>query len=115
MNKRTVQAVLAGAAILLIAALPAAAQNIDAKEYTLKNGMQVLMVERHEAPTIMAAVFARVGSSNEITGITGISHLFEHMMFKGTSKIATLDWKKEKMVLDLHWGCLQGLRLWNRK
>jgi predicted Zn-dependent peptidase len=84
---------------LLAAALPVAAQNIDATEYRLDNGMQVLMVERHEAPTIMASIFARVGSSNETTGITGISHLFEHMMFKGTDTIGTKDIKRDKEIM----------------
>jgi predicted Zn-dependent peptidase len=84
---------------VLAAALPAAAQNIDAKEYMLDNGMQVLMVERHEAPTIMASIFARVGSSNEITGITGISHLFEHMMFKGTETIGTKDIERDREIM----------------
>ena len=84
---------------VLAAALPVAAQNIDAKEYRLDNGMQVLMVERHEAPTIMASIFARVGSSNETTGITGISHLFEHMMFKGTDTIGTKDIKRDREIM----------------
>ncbi len=83
----------------LALAAPAVAQNIDAKEYRLDNGMQVLMVERHEAPTIMAAIFARVGSANETTGITGISHLFEHMMFKGTETIGTKDIKRDREVM----------------
>jgi predicted Zn-dependent peptidase len=85
--------------MVLAAAIPAAAQNIDAKEYRLDNGMQVLMVERHEAPTIMASIFARVGSSNEVTGITGISHLFEHMMFKGTKTIGTKDIQRDREIM----------------
>ncbi len=93
-------AILAGLmAVLLSPALPAFAQNIDAKEYWLDNGMQVLIVERHEAPTIMASIFARVGSANETTGITGISHLFEHMMFKGTETIGTKDIKRDREIM----------------
>ncbi|HXI01547.1 MAG TPA: pitrilysin family protein [Candidatus Saccharimonadales bacterium] len=80
-------------------AAPAVAQTIDAKEYHLDNGMQILMVERHEAPTIMASIFAHVGSANETTGITGISHLFEHMMFKGTDTIGTKDIKRDKEIM----------------
>ena len=91
--------VLAWAVVVLAAAVPAAAQNIDAKEYWLDNGMQVLMVERHEAPTIMCAIFARVGSANESTGITGISHLFEHMMFKGTETIGTKDPARDREIM----------------
>ncbi len=99
MNRCTAHAVLVGAVILFAAALPATAQNIDAKEYWLDNGMQVLMVERHEAPTVMASIFCRVGSANETTGITGISHLFEHMMFKGTETIGTTDIKRDHEVM----------------
>ncbi len=84
---------------MLAGAVPAAAQNIDAKEYWLDNGMQVLMVERHDTPTIMTAIVARVGSANEITGITGISHLFEHMMFKGTETIGTKDIERDFEVM----------------
>jgi len=99
MNVRTVYVVIACAVVVFAAANQAAAQNIEAKEYWLDNGMQVLMVERHEAPTIMASIFARVGSSNETTGITGISHLFEHMMFKGTETIGTKDIKRDREIM----------------
>ena len=99
MNRSSLTAVILGAVMVLTTALPAIAQNIDAKEYWLDNGMQVLMVERHEAPTIMASIFARVGSSNETTGITGISHLFEHMMFKGTETIGTKDIKRDREIM----------------
>ena len=53
-------------------------------EQTLKNGLKVLMVRRAEAPLIRCVLAYRVGSVNERPGITGISHLHEHMMFKGT-------------------------------
>ncbi len=99
MNKNSRLAVFVCAVAVLVAAVPAAAQNIDATEYWLDNGMQVLMVERHESPTIMASIIARVGSSNETTGITGISHLFEHMMFKGTETIGTKDIKRDREIM----------------
>jgi predicted Zn-dependent peptidase len=99
MNRLSVYVVLACVALVLTTALPVAAQDIDAKEYWLDNGMQVLMVERHEAPTIMASIIARVGSANERTGITGISHLFEHMMFKGTETIGTKDIKRDRRIM----------------
>ena len=51
--------------------------------------MKVLMVERHDQPTISCGWLARVGSANERPGITGLAHLFEHMMFKGTKTIGT--------------------------
>jgi predicted Zn-dependent peptidase len=99
MYRRSAYAVLISIVILLATSLPAAAQRIDAKEYRLDNGMQVLLVERHETPTIMTAIVAHVGSANEITGITGISHLFEHMMFKGTETIGTKDIKRDREIM----------------
>jgi predicted Zn-dependent peptidase len=99
MNRFIIYVVFAYVVVILATSIPAAAQNIDAKEYWLDNGMQVLMVERHEAPTIMAAILARVGSANEITGITGISHLFEHMMFKGTETIGTKDIQRDLEIM----------------
>jgi len=89
----------AAAAFQAVAAAPAAAQSIDAQEYWLENGMQVLIVERHETPTFMAAIAARVGSAHETTGITGISHLFEHMMFKGTTTIGTKDIERDLVIM----------------
>ena len=67
------------------------AQNVEAREEILPNGMKLLLIERHESPVITAGWVARVGSVNERPGITGISHLFEHMMFKGTTTIGTSD------------------------
>ena len=99
MEKRKTYAVLMCLLLVFAAAIPAAAQTIDAKEYNLSNGMQVLMVERHDAPIVMASIFARVGSANEVAGITGISHLFEHMMFKGTEKMGTKDIKRDREVM----------------
>ncbi|MFH0777795.1 MAG: insulinase family protein, partial [Candidatus Eisenbacteria bacterium] len=55
------------------------------KEFDLKNGMKFLVVERHEAPVVFCAVAFDVGSANEWPNVTGISHLLEHMMFKGTT------------------------------
>ncbi len=62
------------------------AQSIDAQEFTLKNGLKVVTVEDHTVPSVTFAVAFHVGSRNERSGITGISHLFEHMMFNGSKK-----------------------------
>ena len=66
----------------------------------LANGMKLLMVERHDSPTITGGWVAHVGSANERPGITGIAHLFEHMMFKGTTTIGTKDAAQEKKIMD---------------
>jgi predicted Zn-dependent peptidase len=67
----------------------AAAQQLPVQEYTLDNGMRLLLLPRKGSANIAAGWVARVGSVNERPGITGISHLFEHMMFKGTNTIGT--------------------------
>jgi len=80
---------------LLLLALPALfAQTSTSiaegtREIILENGMKVLLVKRPGLPNIAAGWVAHVGSANEQPGITGISHLFEHMMFKGSPRIGT--------------------------
>ena len=70
---------------------PAGAQQLDVQEFVLDNGMTFLLVPRKGDPAVAAGWVAKVGSVNERPGITGISHLFEHMMFKGTRAIGTTD------------------------
>jgi len=55
-------------------------------EVVLPNGLKVLLLENHKAPLVSFQVWYRVGSRNEAWGKTGLSHLLEHMMFKGTNK-----------------------------
>jgi zinc protease len=56
------------------------------QSYTLSNGMKILVIENHRAPIVVSQVWYKVGSSYEHDGITGVSHVLEHMMFKGTEK-----------------------------
>ena len=56
------------------------------REVKLTNGLRVLLLEDHRTPTVTSQVWYRVGSRNEQFGITGISHLLEHMMFRGAKK-----------------------------
>lgn len=81
------------------AALSACAQQIPVVEKTLPNGFKLLLVERHESPSVSGGWVAHVGSANERPGITGIAHLFEHMMFKGTPTIGTKDAKRDLEIL----------------
>jgi predicted Zn-dependent peptidase len=62
--------------------------------------MKLLLIPRHLSPTVAGGWVARVGSVNERPGITGISHLFEHMMFKGTHVIGTRDYAKDVALID---------------
>ena len=92
-----------GALLVLLLAAPAGAAQkpqIDVKEVTLPNGMKWLLFENHDSPTVAAGWTARVGSVDERPGITGISHFFEHMMFKGTRVIGTKDIDTDLKLID---------------
>ncbi|MBI4414472.1 MAG: insulinase family protein [candidate division NC10 bacterium] len=64
--------------------VPGTGAGVEVLERTLENGLKVLLVEEHKAPVATLHVWYRVGSRNERLGATGLSHLLEHMMFKGT-------------------------------
>lgn len=81
--------------LVLVTSVPALAQQIPVIERHLPNGFKLLMVERHEEPRIAGGWVVKVGSSNERLGNTGIAHLFEHMMFKGTPTLGTRDAKRD--------------------
>lgn len=68
-------------------------------ERTLPNGLHVIMYHRGEAPVFSGALVVRVGGTDEVTGITGISHLFEHMAFKGTPRVGVTDPEQERVLL----------------
>ncbi len=70
--------------VLLAATLPTHATQVQ--ELTLANGLKVLILEVHKAPVVTVQVWYRVGSRNELMGRAGLSHMLEHMMFKGTAK-----------------------------
>lgn len=72
---------------------------LDVKEYSLPNGLKVLVLERHRVPIFSAYIYYRVGSVNESTGSTGISHFIEHLMFKGTRTLGTRDFAAEKEII----------------
>jgi predicted Zn-dependent peptidase len=61
--------------------------------------MKLLLVERHDAPSVSAGWVAHVGSANESYGITGMAHLFEHMMFKGSKTVGTSDYAAEAEIM----------------
>jgi len=82
MKRRVTLIALLGAVL----ALPVTASEVQ--EYQLDNGMKVFVKEDHRAPVVASMVWYKVGSSYEENGTTGISHVLEHMMFKGTEKHA---------------------------
>jgi zinc protease len=83
MNREVSQWCGALAALLLAGSATAG----TVTEAMLENGMKVIVKEDHRAPVVVSQVWYKVGSSYETDGITGISHMLEHMMFKGTEKI----------------------------
>lgn len=72
--------------ILLTAPLSLQASEPAVHEFLLDNGLKLLVQEDHRAPAVVSQVWYKVGASYEYGGITGISHMLEHMMFKGTEK-----------------------------
>ncbi|MGE5895017.1 MAG: M16 family metallopeptidase [bacterium] len=72
-------------AVALLIAAPACL-HAEVKEYELENGLKVLVIEDHKVPLATFQIWYKVGSRNEPAFKTGISHLLEHMMFKGTPK-----------------------------
>ena len=85
------------------AAKPAAttrSAGLKVEEHFLSNGMKLLLIPRHLSPTVAGGWVAHVGSVNERPGITGISHLFEHMMFKGSHVIGTRDYDKDVQLIE---------------
>src|SRR5215472_7333028 len=106
-----------GLAIWLLgsSATPLHAQKVPVVEKDLSNGMRLLIVVRHDEPTVAGGWVAHVGSSNERLGITGIAHLFEHMMFKGTPTIGTKDYKKDLQIIAEQEKVRDQMRLEERK
>ena len=86
-----IKEILAGLLVVFVlASMNVQAQNfeklppINAKEYTLKNGMRVILHQDKSTPIVTVGVWYHVGAKNEVPGRTGFAHLFEHMMFQGS-------------------------------
>ena len=95
---------LAMLVLVVAAVVPAAAQDMASFEtnltvHTLKNGLTVMIYRRPVAPVFSFFTYVDVGAAQEVPGITGLAHMFEHMAFKGTSVIGTKDFAAEKSAL----------------
>lgn len=77
-----------------------AQSGLKTKTYHLDNGLKVVLCENHDQPEIYGAVYVHAGSKNDPVEATGMAHYFEHIMFKGTDRIGTINWEKEKVYLD---------------
>ena len=92
----TLTMLLLTSSILSPSARAALETNIDVEEFTLENGMVFLVVKRSTTPQVAVRLAVRAGSALEEAGKTGIAHLLEHMMFKGTKNFGTLDVDKDR-------------------
>src|SRR5438105_1564042 len=91
--------------VLFILCTLAATQDVASfeKRITVKklaNGLTVIVMERPEAPVFSFYTRVDAGSAQEVPGITGLAHMFEHMAFKGTDKIGTSNYAAEKVALE---------------
>lgn len=76
----------AGIAALAMVAMPLHAKDM-VTDFTLDNGMQVVVIEDHRAPVVMHMVWYRAGSADETPGVSGVAHFLEHLLFKGTETL----------------------------
>mgnify|MGYP003633337198 CR=1 FL=1 len=96
---------------LVLAAAPAAAQQVEPIEFVLDNGMTFLLLPRDEQPNVITAGWVTpAGSTSERPGITGVSHLLEHLLFKGTDTIGTTDADADQRFRDELTGIREKMR-----
>ena len=73
---------------------------LGVREYTLDNGLKVFMSVYKDAPKVQTYIAVRAGSRNDPHETTGLAHYLEHMMFKGTQRLGTTDWEREKVLIQ---------------
>ncbi len=78
----------------------AEAKGVQPRIEKLDNGLELFLVERREQPTVAGCLAFDVGSVNDPRGQSGIAHLFEHMLFKGSTIIGTTDYAAEKSIIE---------------
>jgi zinc protease len=90
------------AALLALACLQSPASSAEAasvRQYTLQNGMTLIVRPDHRAPTAVHMLWVRVGSMDEVDGTSGVAHVLEHMMFKGTPTVKAGDFSRQVAAL----------------
>jgi predicted Zn-dependent peptidase len=93
------RSVLALATLLTLFAFAFSGEiTLDVKEHVLGNGMKILMIPKPGVPRVICHIYFKVGSINERPGITGIAHIHEHMMFKGTEMMGVTDFAKDHAI-----------------
>ena len=92
------------AVLLALACVPASAASQDAanvREYSLPNGMKLIVRPDHRAPTAVHMLWVRVGSMDEVDGTSGVAHVLEHMMFKGTPTVKAGDFSRQVATMKM--------------
>ena len=79
--------------------MPSKAPASGAQQFTLSNGMTLLVQPDRRAPTAMHMVWLRVGSMDEVDGTSGVAHVLEHMLFKGTKKVPAGEFSRRVAAL----------------
>ena len=86
MSIRGWQKLIGSAALGILLPLTALA-GANIQEFKLNNGLRIIVQEDHRSPVVVSQVWYRAGSLDEVNGKTGVAHVLEHMMFKGTKKV----------------------------
>lgn len=74
--------------------------NLELEQYTLNNGLTIILNEDHTKPEVFGYMVCKAGGKDDPSDATGMAHYMEHMLFKGTTKLGTTNWKKEKVHID---------------
>lgn len=91
---RRIAASVAALVVVMAIAIPASAKVFEPKTFTLANGLQVVVIENHRLPLITQMVWYKVGAADEPSGKSGLAHMLEHMMFKGTDEVPPGEFSK---------------------
>ena len=86
------------AAAFLVTTTPAQAYDLPIREHVFGNGLRLLVIERPGEHRVVAKIFTDMGALNEMPGQYGAAHFLEHLMFKGTPTLGSVDWEREKEV-----------------
>ncbi len=95
--------------LLALAALPLRAEE-EVTEFTLDNGLQVVVIEDHRSPAVTHMVWYKVGAADEPPGVSGIAHYLEHLMFKGTDSVAPGEFSQ---VIEANGGSENAFTSWD--
>ena len=85
---------------------------MQARIYKLKNGLQVYLTVNKNEPRIQTYIAVKAGSTYDPHETTGLAHYLEHMMFKGSTKMSTTNWEKEKVFIQQISDLFEKHKLW---